>query len=182
MNRRNGFSLIELLVVISIIGLLSTMSVVSLDGARQKARDARRQGDISTLRTAIEMYKTQYSDDRVPVANNWTALSSALSNFLTAAPQDPNNTGAYTYVYCRNTLANDNGYLIAAVLEQKVEVFGDMDIKPEIAGTPDCIQSNTVENGASAVRPWASIDCADGTGSLTGSNQYVFCLGQKSLQ
>ena len=41
-NNKKGFTIIELLVVISIIGLLSTISVVSLNGARIKSRDAKR--------------------------------------------------------------------------------------------------------------------------------------------
>jgi prepilin-type N-terminal cleavage/methylation domain-containing protein len=40
--RRRAFTLVELLVVIAIIGLLSTVAVVSLAGARSKARDVKR--------------------------------------------------------------------------------------------------------------------------------------------
>lgn len=180
-NKPKGFSLIELLVVISIISLLSTLSTISLDNARQKARDARRQGDISTLRTAIEMYKTQNPDDHVPMANNWSELGTELSTFLTSAPMDPNNTGIYAYIYCRNSSLG-NGYLIGAVLEQKIVVTGDLDVKPTISGTPVCISSS-----ATPATEWANIDCDDatgippvGAGNLTGAGQVAFCLGQKS--
>jgi prepilin-type N-terminal cleavage/methylation domain-containing protein len=53
--KRKGFTLIELLVVIAIIGLLSTMAVVSLNGAREKARDAQRISDVKQLSTVLEM-------------------------------------------------------------------------------------------------------------------------------
>ena len=43
---KKGFTLVELLVVIAIIALLSTLSVVALNSARVKSRDARR---LSTL-------------------------------------------------------------------------------------------------------------------------------------
>jgi len=55
-NQRRGFSLIELLVIISIIMLLSTIVLSSLDLQRKKARDAVRKTDIQFLRSALELY------------------------------------------------------------------------------------------------------------------------------
>jgi len=55
-SQKKGFTLIELLVVIAIIGLLSTIVLASLNGARAKARDAKRKGDMIELRTALQMY------------------------------------------------------------------------------------------------------------------------------
>ncbi|MFA5318506.1 MAG: type II secretion system protein [Patescibacteria group bacterium] len=53
--KNQGFTLIELLVVIAIIGLLSTMATISLNGARIKARDARRLADVRQLSMAVEL-------------------------------------------------------------------------------------------------------------------------------
>ncbi|MDO8600557.1 MAG: prepilin-type N-terminal cleavage/methylation domain-containing protein [bacterium] len=53
-----GFTILELLVVIAIIALIASIAVASLNSARQKARDARRVGDLSELRKAIELYVT----------------------------------------------------------------------------------------------------------------------------
>ena len=55
-RQRKGFTLIELLVVIAIIGLLSTLAVVALNGARAKARDAKRVADIRQVQTALDLY------------------------------------------------------------------------------------------------------------------------------
>ena len=65
MRNKKGFTLIELLVVIAIIGLLSTLAVVSLNGARKKARDAASASDARTLQTAIEVCANQ--GDAFPV-------------------------------------------------------------------------------------------------------------------
>lgn len=51
-----GFTLLELLVVIGIIGLLASILVVNLTSARRRARDTKRIADIRNLQTAAEDY------------------------------------------------------------------------------------------------------------------------------
>ena len=63
---RSGFSLIELLIVIGIIGLLATMAVVGVNVARAKARDAKRSADVAQLQKAFSLYAT--SQSRYPIS------------------------------------------------------------------------------------------------------------------
>lgn len=65
----HGFTLVELLVVISIIGLLSSIVLTSVNSARAKARDARRAADIRQVRTALEFYYDDHGS--YPVAGTW---------------------------------------------------------------------------------------------------------------
>lgn len=67
MNNRQGFTLIEMLVVVAIIGLLSSVVVVGLSGARQKARDAKRVADIQQMMNAAEV---QFSNAGYPTSIN----------------------------------------------------------------------------------------------------------------
>src|SRR6056297_1325722 len=53
---KKGFTLIELMVVVAIMGLLAALAVISLNNARQRARDARRISDVKQVQTALELY------------------------------------------------------------------------------------------------------------------------------
>ena len=53
----NGFSLVELMVVIFIIGLLATVVLINVLPSQDKAMRVKAQGDIATLGQAMEMYR-----------------------------------------------------------------------------------------------------------------------------
>jgi type II secretion system protein G len=59
---RRAFTLVELLVVISIIGLLSSIAVVSLNASRIKARNIKRKTDMVQITKALELY---YTDNNI---------------------------------------------------------------------------------------------------------------------
>jgi len=77
-NNKKGFTLIELLVVIAIIGLLSTLAVVSLNGARTKARDARRMSDMKQISTAMELYSSDNATSNYPTNRVAPALCGSV--------------------------------------------------------------------------------------------------------
>ena len=82
-QKKEVFTLIELLVVISIIGLLASIILASLASARLKAQDARLTSEMTSLRTAAEMYRSannnQYGHDNTGPID---ILGCRGSNFL----------------------------------------------------------------------------------------------------
>ncbi len=64
--RNKSFTLIELLVVIAVIGLISSIVLVSVKGAREKAKIARAQADFDVMRQAMIMYAAN-NDGKLPI-------------------------------------------------------------------------------------------------------------------
>ncbi|MFC1656709.1 type II secretion system protein [Patescibacteria group bacterium] len=58
---KKAFTLIEILVVVFIIAILSTLIIINLNSSRAKARDAKRKTDLGGIKTALEIYADNYS-------------------------------------------------------------------------------------------------------------------------
>lgn len=105
-TRSRGFTLIELLVVISIISLLSSIVLTSVNSARAKARDARKQADFRAISTALQFFfdkNNRMPANYLPGAGqcestqyNQSMQELVDAGFLSAVPKNPGN-GVYCY-------------------------------------------------------------------------------------
>jgi prepilin-type N-terminal cleavage/methylation domain-containing protein len=58
-GKSKGFTIVELLIVIVVIGILATLVIVTFTGIQQKARNSQRQTDINALDSHVEAFYAQ---------------------------------------------------------------------------------------------------------------------------
>lgn len=79
-KRESGFTLIELLVVIGIIAVLATIGTISFGNAASKSRDAKRQADLKTMASGLQIYNTRKGV--FPASINETVPLTTWAGFL----------------------------------------------------------------------------------------------------
>jgi general secretion pathway protein G len=89
---QQGFSLLELLVVMTIIGILAAIAVPALRDSPQRAREATLHEDLFTLRSVID----QYHGDKGAYPPDLASLVSA--GYIRKIPVDPMTKSADTWV------------------------------------------------------------------------------------
>lgn len=115
-----GFTLVEVLIVIAIIGILIGMSIVAFQAARKTARDGQRKTDLAEIKSNIEIYRTDCGEYPAAItfgsALNGGTSSCAGNVYMPIVPNDPQSAaGTRRYYYNRPTV---NAYELCASLEQ----------------------------------------------------------------
>lgn len=136
-NLKNwGFTLVELLIVISILGVLATIALVSFRGAQGRSRDAQRKSDLKQISTALNLYYSDYgkypdsSNGQIQACpyNSGNGIGSTCTwgtgeftdvrtVYFKALPKDPSSSNNYFYRSLSVDSVPNQGFQIYAKLE-----------------------------------------------------------------
>ncbi len=135
-SNQRGFTIVELLIVIVVIGILAALVITTFTGIQQKARDTERTTDVKAIHGQVEAYYAQ--NGKYPTLANlndstWRgtnmkgldqeALKDPKGSAYTLAGSAGANTYSYAVTAADGTTACDNStndcakYTLTATLE-----------------------------------------------------------------
>ncbi len=126
LKQRAGFTLIEILVVITIIGILLAAGGAAFINAQRSARDSERFKEVTAIQDALEQYyAANGSYTPANTASTLAGLASAVDDseyFKTGLPVAPTGGGGVPYTFTNNSTAVDgaDAYCVCTTLEQPV--------------------------------------------------------------
>lgn len=109
--KSDGFTVVELLIVIVVIGILATLTIIAYSGVQNQARTAALQSDMEQASKKLEEYK---------IRNNEAFPADLAAARTAGVPAAANTTQTYYYnatskTYCLQTTSNQNGSLVQSV-------------------------------------------------------------------
>ncbi len=108
MKNNKGFTLIEMMVVIAIIGLLSSVVLVALGPSRNKAKDTRIISDINQTRAMLETKFNPSNSSYAYVVTDYGSLTTDVANNGGTLTVNPSIGGTGSVYAISSPLASDN--------------------------------------------------------------------------
>ena len=122
---RLGFTLVELLISLAIVGLLASVAIVYLASGRDKARDARRKSDLAQLGRFLSLSCYLPQDgagdyDLADIVSELVSRYPPYQSFLNNLPHDP-KMGSDSATYYRYLVDDQSRCALYANLEYAAE-------------------------------------------------------------
>ena len=101
-RNQRGFTLVELLIVVIILGILAAVVIPQFNNAASESKESALASNLATIRQAIEMYKVQH-DDNFPTASILDQLTNSTDRY-------GNTAGSEYGPYIRNSFPKNPLY------------------------------------------------------------------------
>ena len=110
MNRNQGFTLVEILIVVVILGILAAIVIPQFTEASDDARESAIRSDLQTVRSQLELYKVQHTGSYPAAATFATDMTTKIGSYgpyLQTFPTNPFNDKMDVTVEAGNTALGD---------------------------------------------------------------------------
>ncbi|MBU2543013.1 type II secretion system GspH family protein [Patescibacteria group bacterium] len=108
-----GFSLIELLVVATIMIVIATIGLVSYSQATRNSRNAKRKSDLEAVKQALVLYRNDNS--QYPSGTNFTSMLTTINDYISFNSVSDPKSPTYDYTYSSDASV----FELCATLETK---------------------------------------------------------------
>lgn len=93
-NIRSGFTLVEILIVVVILGILAAIVIPQFTNATQDAQGGNLKAQVSSIQRQIELFRAKNNNSTPFPAANWNALTSGSYIYIKNDPTNPASTYA----------------------------------------------------------------------------------------
>lgn len=109
-----GFTIVELLIVIVIIGILAAITIVAYNGIQNRANDTSIQADLANVAKKLEVYRITSTSDTYPYGN--PGLAVAIKDFkANKAAYVTSPDATYNLLICYPTTANSTDHVVLSL-------------------------------------------------------------------
>jgi len=187
---QRGFTLIELIVVVAIIGILASIVYANLGNTSAAGRDTKRKSDLRNIQTAIEAYKQKIG--RYPAMGCSTGadgfsgeddcsdfISGLAPEFISRLPHDPKRSTNVGYAYVTNSAGSVYKLMAMNTVESETVTYAsefkscDTSVICTTSGSGVCSPSNSRYQKSYAV--WGGYADGDTDVAVKNSTANIIC-------
>lgn len=151
-TKQRGFTIVELLIVIVVIGILAAITIVAFNGVQNRANDAAVQSDLRNAGIKVNEYIATNGSN--PDNTQFYGLGIKVTRNAYGSHYIPSSTtNEYNFLYCRDTADTQRFLILAGTKSGKYFVYRDGSVRdgvgPLSTHTASC-QNNGITTTATS--------------------------------